>query len=158
MTDTGFRRGERGEQATAAAVALPDGEGVEVARRRCLSCHRADLIVSQRLDEAGWGGEVAKMVRWGAAVPETERESLVTYLARNFSPAPAVSDVRADEGETVYKRACLTCHGADMVESQRLSPTAWTREVEKMMRWGARLTDREKTALVDYLALRHPTR
>jgi mono/diheme cytochrome c family protein len=58
----------------------------------------------------------------------------------------------------VFTRACLSCHGADLTEQQRLSPTGWTREVEKMMRWGAQLTETEKAALVDYLAGRFPVR
>jgi hypothetical protein len=43
-------------------------------------------------------------------------------------------------------------------EGQRLTHTGWTREVEKMMRWGATVADAEKGALVDYLATRFPPR
>jgi len=145
-------------QRSAAPAALPEGDGAEIVRSRCLVCHGADLIVSQRLDEAGWGREVDKMIRWGAAVAELERKPLIAYLARHFAPAPAVSHARAAEGEAVFKRACLTCHGADLAQSQRLTLTGWTREVEKMMRWGAKVTDTEKAALAEYLASLHPTR
>ena len=34
---------------------------------------------------------------------------------------------------------------------QRLGKPGWTREVEKMVRWGATITDAEKELLVDYL-------
>jgi mono/diheme cytochrome c family protein len=61
-------------------------------------------------------------------------------------------------GEAVFTRACLACHGADLTEQQRLSPTGWTREVEKMVRWGAQVSDAEKVALVQYLASRYPVR
>ena len=40
----------------------------------------------------------------------------------------------------------------------RLTPTGWTREVEKMMRWGATVSDAEKAALVAFLAARYPSR
>ena len=157
----GGRRAEGGvlgAQQSAAPAALPEGDGAEVVRSRCLTCHGADLIVSQRLDESGWGREVDKMVRWGAAVTEPERKPLVAYLARTFALVPAVSHALAGEGEAVFKRACLICHGADLAQSQRLSPIGWTREVEKMMRWGAKVTDAEKAALVEYLASLHPAR
>ena len=51
------------EQPTSPAT-LPEGDGAEVVRSRCLVCHGSDLIASQRLDDAGWGREVDKMVRW----------------------------------------------------------------------------------------------
>jgi mono/diheme cytochrome c family protein len=137
---------------------LPDGDGRQVARARCLSCHGADLITSQRLTDAGWGRELDKMARWGATLTEPERSALVAYLARHFAPALATAHATAEQGDAVFTRACLSCHGADLTEQQRLSPTGWTREVEKMMRWGAQLTETEKAALVDYLAGRFPVR
>jgi mono/diheme cytochrome c family protein len=149
--------GELRAQAPAGAD-LPAGEGEQTLRSRCLSCHGADLITSQRLTDAGWGRELDKMSRWGATLTDPERSALVAYLARHFAPAPAVAHATTASGEAVFTRACLTCHGPDLTEQQRLSPTGWTREVEKMMRWGAQLTDPEKTALVDYLAARFPVR
>jgi mono/diheme cytochrome c family protein len=137
---------------------LPAGAGVEVLRARCVSCHGSDLITSQRLGEAGWGRELDKMVRWGAVVPDAERGPLVAYLARHFAPGPAASHSAVPAGEAVFTRACLACHGADLTEQQRLSPAGWTREVEKMMRWGAQVSETEKAALVEYLAARYPVR
>ena len=143
---------------TSATSALPDDAGAEVLRARCLSCHGSDLIVSQKLSEAGWGRELDKMVRWGATVSDTERPALLGYLSAHFAPVPVASHSRAAEGEAVFKRACLMCHGADLTEQQRLSPTGWTREVEKMVRWGAAVSDVEKPALVDFLSTRYPAR
>jgi hypothetical protein len=52
----------------------------------------------------------------------------------------------------------VVCHDADIIEQQKLSKTGWTRSVEKMMRWGASVTEAEKEPLVDYLAGRFPPR
>lgn len=136
---------------------LPDAPGVEIARAKCLTCHGADMIVGQRLSPAGWGREIDKMVRWGAAVTDQEREPLTQYLSR-FGPTPATSHARASEGKAVLERACLSCHGVDMIEGQRLSAAGWTREVDKMVRWGASVSDADKGALVDYLATTYPVR
>lgn len=146
------------QSAAAPASDLPDGEGAIIVRARCVSCHGTDLITSQRLSDAGWGRELDKMIRWGASVPDAERPPLAAYLAKHFAPAPVTAHAAAAAGEAVFKRRCLSCHGADLTEQQRLTPTGWTREVEKMMRWGAQVTDAEKTALVDYLAGRYPPR
>jgi mono/diheme cytochrome c family protein len=137
---------------------LPEGAGVEVLRARCLSCHGSDLIESQRLSRDGWTREIDKMVRWGATVPESDRVALTSYLSTHFTPAPVASHEQAAQGEAIFKRACLACHGADLTEQQRLTPTGWTREVEKMVRWGASVTDTEKSALVDYLSATFPVR
>jgi hypothetical protein len=99
------------------------------------------------------------MVRWGATVPAEERESMLDYLSAHFAPSPAASHLVATAGsESLYKRACLTCHEDDLIESQRLSRAGWVREVDKMIRWGANVTPTDKDALVDYLAARYPPR
>ena len=72
----------------AARQDLPDGKGAELARDKCLNCHEADLIVSQRLSRQGWTREVEKMIRWGAVVSDAEKEPLVDYLFGNFGPRP----------------------------------------------------------------------
>jgi cytochrome c5 len=135
-----------------AQAALPDGPGAPIVKARCLTCHEADLITAQRLSRMGWTREIDKMVRWGAQVPDTDRDTLTTYLATRFAPVPVVSHARAAEGEAVYKKACFVCHDADLIEQQRLSRPGWVREVDKMIRWGAQVADADKDPLVDYLA------
>jgi cytochrome c5 len=136
------------------AQQLPAGPGADVVKRRCMICHEADIITSQKLTLTGWTNSVSKMVRWGAAVTPEEREVLQPYLAQHFSPKPVASHSATEAGAATFKRVCLTCHDADIVEQQRLTPTGWTRSVEKMMRWGAPVGDADKQPLVDYLASR----
>jgi cytochrome c5 len=137
---------------------LPAGPGLDVLNKRCVSCHDADIISSQKLSLTGWTRSVDKMVRWGALVTPAEREILQPYLAQHFAPRPAVSHAAAEAGAAAFKRVCLTCHEADIIEQQKLTPTGWTRSVEKMMRWGAAVSDADKQPLVDYLAARYGPR
>ena len=44
---------------------------------------------------------------------------------------------------------CIACHSLRIVRSQRLSRAAWTRELDKMAGWGAKMADRD--ALLEYL-------
>jgi len=53
-------------------------------KRACLGCHEGDIIEGQRLPRAGWTRTVEKMIRWGAAVDDSEKSSLVDYLAGRF--------------------------------------------------------------------------
>jgi cytochrome c5 len=133
---------------------LPEGKGAELARDKCVSCHEADLIVSQRLSRQGWTREVEKMIRWGAVVSDAEKEILIDYFAARFNPAlkPASATVGDEAGRKIFEEKCLLCHEADLIVSQRLSRQGWTREVEKMIRWGAVVSDAEKGPLVDYLS------
>jgi mono/diheme cytochrome c family protein len=144
------------------AQTLPQGAGADVIKARCVSCHDTDLITSQRLAAAGWTRELDKMVRWGATLSVEQRDVLQTYLAKNFGPRPSASPVTdgstAAAGEAVFKRACLGCHGMDLVEQQRLSRAGWVREVEKMMRWGANVSAADKDPLADHLAARFGVR
>lgn len=143
------------QTSSAARQDLPAGKGVELANAKCVTCHEADLIMAQRLSKQGWTREVEKMVRWGAAVNDAEKAVLADYFSANFAPrkaAPAIAASSAERGKQVFENKCLLCHEVDLVEAQRLGKPGWTREVEKMVRWGAVVTDAEKEPLVDYLA------
>ena len=140
--------------ASISAQQLPAGPGADVLKARCVSCHETDIITSQKLSLTGWTNSVSKMVRWGASITPDERAVLQPYLAQHFAPKPAASHVSTDAGAATYKKVCLTCHDADIIEQQRLTPTGWTRSVEKMMRWGASVSDAEKQPLIDHLASR----
>jgi hypothetical protein len=48
--------------------------------------------------------------------------------------------------------ACTECHEARIILQQRLSKAAWTKEVDKMIKWGALLDASDHDALVDYLS------
>lgn len=137
----------------AAPQELPAGKGAELARAKCVTCHEADLIIAQRLSRPGWTREVEKMMRWGTALTEAEKEILIDYFAAHFAPRPAALAAMTGEarGKQIFDAKCLTCHEADLTEQQRLSRLGWTREVEKMVRWGAPVTDAEKEPLIDYL-------
>ena len=136
------------------AQQLPPGAGADVLKSRCVICHEADIITSQKLSLTGWTNSINKMVRWGSQITTEEREVLQPYLAQHFAPKPVASHVSTEAGAATYKKVCLTCHDADIVEQQRLTPAGWTRSVEKMMRWGAAVSDAEKQPLIDHLASR----
>ena len=115
------------------------------------------MIAGQRLSPVGWERELDKMVRWGATVTDADRATLQPFLAARFAPAPVVSHDEAPGG-AVFERACLRCHDRDIVETQRLSPAGWVREVDKMVRWGAAVSEADKAPLAAYLAARFPRR
>jgi hypothetical protein len=48
--------------------------------------------------------------------------------------------------------ACLECHEARIILQQRLTKATWTKEVDKMMKWGAVVDPADRDALIDYLS------
>jgi cytochrome c553 len=132
---------------------LPVSRGADIAET-CLACHGTGLIVQQRLSRDAWMREVDKMIGWGAVVADADKAILVDYLARHFGAGPPTSDPppAAEPGATLLASRCLACHGRDLIEQQRLDADGWSREVDKMIGWGAVLTPDDKSALVNYLS------
>ncbi len=127
----------------------------EKARIACLSCHTAAIIVQQQLDRRVWAKEVDKMVRWGAQMEPSDREAMIEYFAQNFpSRADTPPDVPLAAGPGVEKvrAACLTCHGAGVIAAQQIERRGWSRVVEQMTRWGAKVPAVDRAAILDYLA------
>jgi hypothetical protein len=75
---------------------------------------------------------------------------LLSALASAQSP----NDERlpSDPVEQKAESACLTCHEARIIVQQRLSKAAWTKEVDKMAKWGAEVDPKDRDALIDYLS------
>ena len=128
-----------------------DGRDGEIVRSKCLGCHTEDLIVQQRLTRAGWDREIAKMERWSVPLSTPERSQVLAYLADRFGPHPAPVVQSVTNGEDIYRSACRTCHEQDLITQQRLTAAGWERTVDKMVRWGARVTPEQKPALVAFL-------
>jgi mono/diheme cytochrome c family protein len=55
-------------------------------------------------------------------------------------------------GETLVNEKCARCHGLDRVQGARKSAADWEATVSRMQGNGLKITDAEKTAIVDYLA------
>ena len=85
---------------------------------------------------------------------------IVSVLIALSSPAliPAQNSAKLNEelpsGAMKQKAttACLECHEARIIVQQRLSKPVWTKEVDKMVKWGAVVDANDRDALIDYLS------
>ena len=50
------------------------------------------------------------------------------------------------------RTACLPCHTASIIVQQQLDRRVWTKEMDKMIRWGAPVAPEDREALIDYFA------
>ena len=68
------------------------------------------------------------------------------------SAAKLVEDLPTGAMQTKATTSCLECHEARIILQQRLSKAAWTKEVDKMTKWGAVVEPSDRDALIDYLS------
>src|SRR5215468_2079120 len=61
-------------------------------------------------------------------------------------------DLPAGSMQQKATTACLECHEARIILQQRLSKGAWTKEVDKMVKWGAAVDPNDRDALIEYLS------
>jgi len=54
-------------------------------------------------------------------------------------------------GKAETETACYACHASDLLVQQRLTEKQWTATVEKMIRWGAAVPEKEKSVVIAYL-------
>jgi len=73
--------------------------------------------------------------------------------ALSQKPAPKVTeDLPPGAMQARATTSCLECHEARIIQQQRLNKAAWTREVDKMIKWGAVVDASDHDALIDYLS------
>jgi hypothetical protein len=116
-------------------------------------CHGPSIIAQQRLDRAGWTREVDKMIGWGASVGG-DKDAFINYFTAMFNssrPRPNTSKVLPEgRAKDVFQVTCMGCHD-DRPIALKLDRAGWTREIDKMMRWGAYIPANRKDDLIEYL-------
>ena len=65
----------------------------------------------------------------------------------DLPPGPAQEKVQT---------ACMECHESRIIVQQRLSKAAWTKEVDKMIKWGAVVDPADRDGFIEYLSTNFP--
>jgi hypothetical protein len=78
--------------------------------------------------------------------------SLLSGFAQKSAHAQTSEVLPAGPMQAKATTSCLECHEGRIILQQRLSKTAWTKEVDKMMKWGAVVEAADHDALVEYLS------
>jgi len=91
---------------------------------------------------------------WKSAlvIPATALVSLCLVNAVAQTAAKPTEDLPAGTMQAKATTACTECHEARIISQQRLSKGAWTKEVDKMVKWGAIVDAADRDALIDYLS------
>jgi len=65
-------------------------------------------------------------------------------------------DLPAGSAQEKVRTACTECHDSRIILQQRLSKPSWTKEVDKMIKWGAVVDASDRGAFIDYLSINFP--
>jgi hypothetical protein len=65
-------------------------------------------------------------------------------------------DLPSGPAQAKVRTACLECHDASIIVQQRLSKAAWTKEVDKMIKWGALVEADDRDSFIDFLSTNFP--
>src|SRR5262249_30119575 len=82
--------------------------------------------------------------------PYIDLQNALTYLASPDKPLPD------GPGKAETQKLCSQCHDMDKSVSLRQDRVGWRRTIEKMLAFGAKATDHEFNAVLDYLATNFP--
>jgi len=70
--------------------------------------------------------------------------------------SPQSADLPPGPLQAKMKTACLECHDSGIIVQQRLGKAAWTKEVDKMIKWGAVVDPADRDAFIEYLSTNFP--
>jgi hypothetical protein len=112
-------------------------------RRMSLSFERARLRTAPH-----------SLIKLTAALAAASALLAVSFSAQAQKPAAAsvTAELPAGPMQAKATTVCLECHEARIILQQRLSKAAWTKEVDKMAKWGAVVDAGDRDALIDYLS------
>ena len=127
---------------------LPDGDGKELVRELCASCHQVTTVVARRRGFDDWRITIEGMVSRGAGGTDEELAIVHRYLTRNFgvvnvngAPAKeieAVLPVSADEAGAIVRYRDERGTFADL-DSLKNVPALHGKQVDE---WKDRITFR----------------
>src|ERR1022692_5041602 len=95
---------------------------------------------------------LAALLAVATALWAQEQKPQVITALQNPPPVRFSDDLRPGAMQAKATTACLECHEARIILQQRLSKAAWTKEVDKMIKWGAVVDANDHDALIDYLS------
>src|SRR5450631_3227886 len=85
------------------AEGLPDGPGKDLVEAICTECHTTERIAAQQLTKHQWADKVLEMLQEAPDVKQSERDTIVEYLTKNFPARANVNKAEAQELQTILE-------------------------------------------------------
>jgi sulfite oxidase len=94
--------------------------------------------LAQEWNPSGYGWNVAPRVQ-------------ISSVSRETSSGPSGGIQMAPVSSREFERACMSCHGEDVIRQQHLTRAQWDREINKMTGWGAEVKADDRASFLDFL-------
>jgi len=72
--------------------------------------------------------------------------------SNSYASEPNDQSSLEQQGLAFINARCTICHSSDLITQQQLDRSMWTKEVDKMIKWGAPVRPEEQKFLLDYLS------
>jgi hypothetical protein len=72
--------------------------------------------------------------------------------SNSYAGEPNDQSSLEQQGLAFINARCTICHSSDLITQQQLDRSLWTKEVDKMIKWGAPVRPEEQKFLLDYLS------
>jgi len=137
--------------------ALPPGDGKDIVAIACTQCHGLGTIVQLHEAPAGWKLHVYDMVLRGAQLTPAEADTVITYLANNFGPAPMspgaapIALPGGGQAKDLVTARCTVCHDLARITAVKSRKDDWSAVVTDMLAHGATATPEEAKTIAAYL-------
>ena len=127
----------------------------------CATCHDLAGVQPGLYTTAEWQETIDRMIGYGAALTEDQNRVIIEYLATDAATtedsegeAGPEEDGEADPeaAEALLASACATCHDLAGVEPGLYTAAEWLETINRMVEYGAAVTDEQADLIVDYLA------
>jgi hypothetical protein len=132
---------------------IPPNAGSNV--EACSNVEPCSDVEERRLSAASSVTEDAGFSPRGRPSRQTFAAVALTFAlvsAQAQKPASTTAHLPPGPMQAKATTACLECHEARIIIQQRLTKPAWTKEVDKMTKWGAVVDLADRDALIDYLS------
>jgi hypothetical protein len=94
----------------------------------------------------------ARSIRMAASIVCFAAVLTCSGFSQKLSNAQPTDELPAGPMAAKATTACTECHEARIILQQRLSKAGWTKEVDKMSKWGAVVDASDRDAFIDYLS------
>ena len=93
------------------AEGLPDGPDKGLVEAICSECHTTERIATQQLTKPQWADKVLEMLQEAPDVKQSERDTIVEYLAKNFPAHANVNKADAKELQATLEISAESASG-----------------------------------------------
>ena len=107
--------------------------------------------LKEKRPSAVWPSNANRLMVMSAMVTALILIALTVASAQSNQAAKFTEDLPPGSMQAKAVASCQECHEARIIVQQRLSKAAWTKEVDKMIKWGAVVDASDHDALIDYL-------